>query len=166
MDDAFGHWLAGFIDGEGYFGIVVSGREKRSWGCRFTIGLRADDAAILQECHKQTGLGWLTSSPSRDPRWGPQWQWTISSKKDCIALMRLLERYPLRAKKAADFAVWREAVRCWAALGRGRPNPAASERMAELRAVLDGMRRWSSETPAHQTLEALNSAQLRLTDSA
>jgi hypothetical protein len=55
LDDAFGHWLAGFADGEGCFSIIR------------TVGQLAE----------------------------------------------FFTRYPLRAKKRTDFAIWRQAVELW-----------------------------------------------------
>jgi hypothetical protein len=61
IDDGFGHWLAGFADGEGSFNI---GHPKRpaapSYNCSFSIGLRIDDLPILEEIERRTGIGRLS----------------------------------------------------------------------------------------------------------
>lgn len=110
-DDAFGHWLAGFIDGEGSF--IIHGAERKQ--CRMCVKLRADDRAILDEIVERTGIGRVTHQPN-NARTNPQYGWLVITKADCQRLVALLERYPLRAKKARDFEIWREAVRQWVAM--------------------------------------------------
>lgn len=109
IDDGFGHWLAGFIDGEGCFRI---GETRQGFSCRFYIGIRADDRPIIEEIHKLTGLGHVNNRRAVGD-WNPQITWDISSKTDCYRLVCLLDRYPLRAKKKRDYAIWREAVLRW-----------------------------------------------------
>src|SRR5271166_5696143 len=107
IDDGFGHWLAGFIDGEGCF--FAGTNNNGSPSLSMTIALRIDDAAILHECQERTGLGKVYERrfPSLKH---PQAKWVVFSKADCQQLTALLRRYPLRAKKARDFAIWAEIV--------------------------------------------------------
>lgn len=37
----------------------------------------------------------------------------IETKEGCRRLVDVLDRFPLRAKKARDYAIWREAVLTW-----------------------------------------------------
>lgn len=145
----FGHWLAGFIDGEGYFGIN-RGRNK---GCPaisyrpiFKVALRGDDRAILVEIVERTGIGRVNDDPRGDGL-NPQSQWTVSGKANCVQLAALLDRYPLRAKKARDFAIWREAVAEWQALRQWGRQPADWSRIAPLRDALMGLRDFDSSVP-------------------
>jgi hypothetical protein len=120
----FGHWLAGFIDGEGCF-YIVNYKHTREGGYRmcFCINLRSDDVAILQQCAAVTGLGRLKARANRDSsRLGtrPGMEWIVGRKTDCRRLVELLDRYPLRAKKARDYAIWREAVLLWVDLTQPR----------------------------------------------
>lgn len=114
LPDDLGHWLAGFIDGEGYFGIRQ--HPKGPFQCVFSLGLRIDDSAILEELHTRTGLGSLYVDRARQRR-NPNAEafrvWLIMSKRDCVALIPLLERFPLRSKKRSDFEIWARAVRAW-----------------------------------------------------
>jgi hypothetical protein len=111
MDDAFGHWLAGFIDGEGCFMVYgPEGGHRRC--CKFTLKLRGDDVAVLVEIVEKTGIGRVRHQPNKQ-RTLPQYGWLVDTKADCVALVVLLDRYPLRAKKARDYAIWREGVAEW-----------------------------------------------------
>jgi LAGLIDADG endonuclease len=106
VDEAFLNWLAGFIDGEGSFGIYPSGRAMAT---RFTLSLRDDDAAILQEIVQRTGIGHLV----RRRRIGssrPQTKWIVYGAEDQVKLVEILDAHPLRAKKLRDYEVWRRAV--------------------------------------------------------
>ena len=153
-DDPFGHWLAGFIDGEGSFAIPCHPNRNKhapgqpTYGCAFEIKLRDDDAPVLAEIAEWAGFGRLSGRTSRadcklDEK--PQAMWTVRSKIECAALVDLLDRYPLRAKKARDYAVWREAVAEWLRVApprRGRPQDWS--RMAELKAVLETGRQYGA----------------------
>jgi hypothetical protein len=117
QDDGFFHWLAGFIDGEGCFRIQ---KEKRGgyYACQFSLKLRDDDRAILNECVCRTGAGivhrmaaYRTSKPGV--------RWAIQSRADCWKLATILDRYPLRAKKAHEYAIWRQALETWTTMQRG-----------------------------------------------
>lgn len=154
LDDAFGHWLAGFADGEGSFTINCS-RFHESLHTVFKITLRIDDRPILEEIQRHTGLGKLFERPARGAT-NPSVSWVVTGKRDCAQLVRLFDRYPLRAKKARDYAVWREGVREW-----NRPNAMTRtngqysigprrdwSRLAELRRQLMEARAYSVAEPA------------------
>jgi site-specific DNA-methyltransferase (adenine-specific) len=126
IDPAFGHWLAGFIDGEGCFHIHR--KPQGTFDCQFSISLRGDDMPILERCHRMTGLGTLALTKTAG---NPKARWTVSSKAACLALRDLLRAFPLRAKKAHDFELWSEAVTEWVNHERGEWDS-----MEEIRAVL------------------------------
>lgn len=141
VDAAFGNWLAGFIDGEGCFGIHPMRRGGVvCWAVRFTLKLRDDDRSILEECRARVGAGTIRTSPVRDGR--PQCAWVIESRGDCLALAEVLDRFPLRAKKARDYAIWRGALAEWANGERGHRWSGQRDwsRMAALRERLDAVR--------------------------
>lgn len=110
MDDAFGYWLAGFIDGEGCFVIQKNGNGARY--CAFRLALHHRDKPILETIAVQTSLGkvWSKHSPSQH---SPSAMWTVTRKAQCLDLVDLLEHYPLRAIKRNDFIIWAKAVRAW-----------------------------------------------------
>lgn len=147
MDDAFGNWLAGFIDGEGTFAIHRQNIDRRhdTYGCKLIVKLRDDDREILDEIVRQTSIGsviWKKPGLSgRNSR--AQVAWQVQSRSDCRAAVSILDEYPLRAKKARDYAIWREAVLLTAGLRNGG-NPSTMNapiwrRMGELREELSGL---------------------------
>lgn len=111
IDAAFGNWLAGFIDGEGCFSIGINNYRRPS--LRFDISVRLDDAAILGEIHEQIGIGKLIERPARYASMAagkPQLVWRVQKREECWRLRQLLDKYPLRAKKKRDYAIWRLAL--------------------------------------------------------
>ncbi len=150
MDDGFGHWMAGFIDGEGCF-IIARNTDKRRKGaayvryaCRMQVRLREDDADVVMEMRDRTGLGTVAFLQAHPSQWDrkPQVVWNVISRADCLALVDLLDRYPLRAKKARDYAIWREAVSLWAVVTpSGGPSTGADwEPLADLFGQLKAVR--------------------------
>jgi LAGLIDADG endonuclease len=116
LDRSFGHWFAGFTDGDGCFSIA---RVHDCFICRFYIALRADDASILYEIQDRLGLGvvYHRKTPSRKVPDGyvasPQKLFTVFKKPECIILRDVFRNYPLRTKKAEDFRIWSQAIDLW-----------------------------------------------------
>lgn len=142
IDPSFGHWLAGFTDGEGCFDITAVGLNK-SYICRFVIGLRGDDREVLTLARDATGLGSVTTKMKAGTTSNPQAWWSIHAKSDCVRLTELFDRFPLRAKKSRDFAVWRQAVQHWAAMPRAYKGR-DWQRMADLKCELTRGRRYQA----------------------
>jgi hypothetical protein len=109
--DAFGHWLSGFVDGEACFQIWTArvGRWSRG-GASFIIDLRADDVAVLRLIQSFWQCGKLRATArtngSREKR-----VFGIHCLDDLErVVIPHFDRYPLRAKKARDFIVWRRGI--------------------------------------------------------
>ena len=136
MDDAFGNWLAGFIDGEGCFRIAKRHQRYYAYGCFFSITLRADDEPVLWEIQRRTGFGRVRSYPHQR---NAAACYSVETRAECLALIEILDRYPLRAKKARDYAIWREAVQRWAAL-KHRGCLSTAETWAEVAELADRLR--------------------------
>lgn len=147
LTDDFGHWLAGFTDGEGAFVICrvttrrgkAAGSSVRTWpNCRFEIGLRADDIEILRTIRDTLGVGNLyVKKPNFSARPGTKMAavFIVHRIDDCLRIVEFFTRYPLRAKKRAQFDVWADAVHEMAK-GRDRDDALMVEyqaRLAELR---------------------------------
>jgi hypothetical protein len=125
----FGHWLAGFLDGEGCFFLkVVNRRQCGAYlQAHCAVSLRADDRGILEEIATVTGLGRVVDQ-KRHGSHSKMAAWIVESKADRFALIELLDEFPLRAKKRRDYALWREALFAYDALGlRPGARPAEAE---------------------------------------
>jgi hypothetical protein len=83
---------------------------------------------------------WQPASPAT-PNSSPQYHWRVTSKRDLAELVRYFDRFPLRAKKAGDYKVWRLAVAVYCAEGGRDP------RLAELREALVAGRAFNAEAP-------------------
>ncbi len=114
IDNDFGHWFAGFADGEGCFMCDYDKRDGRH-GARFVIGCRADDKDTLEYIQRSLGFGTLYTGSERtvkgtDYTSAPVTFLRIGRTKDCRKLVVLFDRYPLRSKKAKDYELWKELV--------------------------------------------------------
>lgn len=127
-------WFSGFADGEATFLLNLNLRPR--WGRptiapRFTLNLRADDVGVLRQLQAAFG-----GNVNLDPRPGgnsqPRYFWHVSSKAGMLALVHYFDRFPLRAKKSRDYAIWREAVLLYSAHGGG----AAFAELSALREAL------------------------------
>lgn len=151
IDRDFGNWLAGFIDGEGCFSILNSSYQ-RAWSCRFAIKLRLDDEPILRECQQRLGIGTIQYEGEDDHGGKPKARWSVHTKGDALKLIEVLDEHPLRAKKARDYVIWREAVVEWHRIGgprSGNHGMADWSRIEALKARLEAVRRYPvlAETP-------------------
>ncbi len=117
-DPPFGYWLAGLIDGEGCFRIHKS-KGGAYYACHFALKLRDDDAPILGQIVALTGIGTFHRDRTRSGNSKPCAAWVIQSRADCRSLISILDRYPLRTRKARDYEVWRRAVEAWERRERG-----------------------------------------------
>ncbi len=136
----FGHWLAGFIAGEGCFKIWQN-KNTESYTCRFKLKLRDDDKDILTEIVTLTRIG--SVQPERNGRGdNPSAVWVVENKEHCQNLVAMLDCYPLRAKKLRDYLVWRDAVQFWITAPRGTvaTGPRHRAKWAEMSARLKACR--------------------------
>lgn len=137
LDPGLGHWLAGFADGEGCFTTRKSGA---GFVCEFVIHLRADDAAILRQVHEATGLGDVSGPADREDGSSPMVKWVVRRQADCAKLVAIFDAFPLRAKKARDFEIWRRAVEQWIAHEPGEDWAP----LRELSAMLSSVKKYGS----------------------
>lgn len=118
IDPAFGHWLAGLIDGEGCFRVHM-GKGGTYYAAHFSLKLRDDDQDVLASIAERTGIGRIYFDAHRSGNSKPCASWTVQSMADALVLVGLVERFPLHTRKARDFEVWARAVRTWATMKRG-----------------------------------------------
>jgi len=115
----FGNWLSGFTDGEGCFRLARSRHPKyrdqyRSGFATFEINMRVDDRPILEQIRSFFGFGSITEHDSyAKDRNGERQAKLVCTRVRPLngIIIPQFEQYQLRAKKARDFLIWREAVR-------------------------------------------------------
>jgi hypothetical protein len=134
-----GHFLAGFIEAEGSFAVRPNNGGE-SWQCSMSLSLRDDDAELLADLARLTGLGVLSAVPARATS-KPQFLWKITSQPECQRLSELIELYPLRGRKRAEAAVWSRAVRALREGPRTPELPLAHRELRSLRRYVDPERR-------------------------
>lgn len=116
IESDFGHWLAGFIAGEGCFSITKSGNRHI---CEFRLSLRDDDGPIIEEIQNRLGIGSVTAINAQGQS-KPMVAWIVRRKEETLVLVSILDKFSLRAKKAKDYTIWRRAVFAWAAMDLDR----------------------------------------------
>lgn len=109
------HYIAGFIDGEGSFSVGIARHKTLRSGIeariQFSIELRADDREILDRIRATIGCGKVYDCNYERYGWYPHAKYKIGSVKEMKEyLLPFLDRYPLQAKKAKVYALFREVV--------------------------------------------------------
>lgn len=110
--DAFGHYLSGFADGEGCFMLCWDGSRK---DCRptpkavFQIALRADDEAILDLIQSYWQCGNLHRQKRHNGKLASEFHVNNLRQLTAVVIPHF-DRYPLRAKKRFDYAIWKQAA--------------------------------------------------------
>lgn len=139
MDNDFGHWLAGLIDGEGTFLIAKhKGRNKEGrplFNPLMLVRLRNDDHDVLAQVQKITGIGTLNTYSTKT---SPQSAWQVASKTDVRKLVSILDDHPLRTKKKRDYEIWKRAVDAYLRDGGLSPH------LAQLKSDLEAVRKHPS----------------------
>ncbi len=105
-----GVW-SGLIDGEASFSIVVDRNKTRKLGWRvqlkFQIGLHTKDLNLLYLLQQYLGdIGSIHLARNRDIV-----NYSLDSNEDLNKLIIHLEKYPLLTQKAADFLLFKQAVK-------------------------------------------------------
>ncbi len=109
------HYVSGFIDGEGSFSVSI-GRHKtlrRGFEIRpeFEIEIRKDDQEILERILITIGIGRIYDCSYDRYGWYPHAKYKITSIWDMNEyLFPFLDRYPLQAKKAKVYKLFKEIV--------------------------------------------------------
>jgi hypothetical protein len=106
-----GNFIAGFIEGEGHFGIAEA-NGGQSFRCLMSLRVRDDDAELLAWLRTRTGVGLLRTVAAQGNA-NPQVQWLVQTQADCRTLVELLTRFEMRGRKMREFAIWMRAVALW-----------------------------------------------------
>ena len=84
---AEGHFIAGFVEGEGHFGITEA-NGGQSFRCLMSLRVRDDDSELLEWLHARTGVGTLHAIPARATS-NPQVGWMVQTQSGCQTLVEL-----------------------------------------------------------------------------
>lgn len=126
-------WITGLTDGEGCFYTSLRSRsgtqaflgktgtryEGFEFSPRFSIRLRADDAATLDRIYRFFGVGHVVFNKalgvSRRGQSGsspnPTLEYRCSVLDDLLdVIVPHFERFPLQSKKHKDFVIWRKTL--------------------------------------------------------
>lgn len=99
-------WVAGFVDGEGCFSVIISRSNslKVGWRVRvyFYIGLHAKDRALLEAIQNFFGVGNIYSTTESLDRY------QVNSFKDIKVIIDFFDKYKLITNKGADFLLFKE----------------------------------------------------------
>lgn len=100
---------------------------------QFSVTLRVDDLAVLERLAAAFGGRINTYHVIRDTRNdSPVARWHIADKRSLARLAAYLDRFPLRAKKAREYPLWRRAVAIYCERG-------GSDEVGELHALREGL---------------------------
>lgn len=108
-------YVAGFIDGEGSFSVVIAKHKQKRLGLdarlNFGIELRDDDLEILLKIQKTLDCGRIYHLRYQKYGWYPHSLFKVSAIGEIRdKLIPFLRKNPLRAKKRLSFELFVQAV--------------------------------------------------------
>jgi len=111
-----GEYIAGFIDGEGCFTIVISKHKTKRLGVdarlHFQIEVRDDDQEILEYIQETLDCGRIYHLSYERYGWNPHVELKVSSFEEITGkLIPFLKKHPLRAKKRFSYQYFLLAVK-------------------------------------------------------
>lgn len=143
-----GNYVAGFIDGEGCFTIVISKHKTKKLGLdarlHFQIEVRADDREIIESIQETIKCGRIYDLSYKRYGWHPHVELKVSSLAEIDNyLIPFLKKYPLRAKKKYSFRLFLQAVDVFK-----RKEHLTLEGIEKLRVIRKNMNRYSKKDQA------------------
>lgn len=108
MDTVDTAWLAGILEGEGYFGAQKSLRPSGNYSKRISVRLEMTDEDIISRVADITGIGNI--GEYHRPGYRISYYWQVQSKTDASCIMRLI--YPYMGKRRRE-----QIERCMALIG-------------------------------------------------
>jgi hypothetical protein len=136
--EAFGHYLAGLVDGEGCFVLRTNtrngarGKSVVCWAA-FNIALRADDYEILELTRSFLQCGHVYYCPRKRNRENekPTMVFSVTRNRELLSkVVQHFDRFPLRAKKAKAYDIWKEGAVFLMARNDGAPKKWSPEEFA------------------------------------
>lgn len=114
------HYIAGFVDGEGCFGLQFRKdvKHKRpgspvyySWKAQFMITARKDERELFEKIKNFLGCGNIYDQKKYNIRQGDEIHYCVSNLDDLNNIISpFFKKYKLQGKKKNDFDLWTEAV--------------------------------------------------------
>jgi hypothetical protein len=110
------NYVAGFVDGEGCFTIIISKHKQKKLGLdarlHFEIELRADDEEILQRIKQTLKCGHIYHLDYSKYGWAPHVEYKVSSIKELRdKVIPFFKLHPLQAKKRQSFELFCQAAK-------------------------------------------------------
>jgi hypothetical protein len=148
IPDDLGHWISGFVDGEGSFNVPL--RRARDRGLPWRVSLSFNVSQLGSELPRLL-LRTLGVGTVRDRRDGVFYYEVTRPNELFERIFPFFERFPLRSPKAVDLAIFREIATL---VESGRHLSPAGIRLAlEMRSPMNrgGKRRYTE----YEVLEVL-----------
>ena len=109
MDEALGHFIAGYISGEGSFYISQPKSTLGQMQCGFTLKVHADDQELVEAVWLALGKAGRIYPP--DVKRAATVTLMIRSQNELVnAVIPFFDQYPLRGKKRDHYDLWKQAV--------------------------------------------------------
>lgn len=119
VDNGFGYWLCGLIDGEGHLLVrivdrthVVNNKEYSSieLSVGLQITLRNDDKSTLEYVLNNLECGHITTRRMKH-RWNPVCDYRVRKTADIIyRIIPIVDCCGLKTKKSKEFEMWKEVA--------------------------------------------------------
>ena len=109
-----GHYIAGFVDGEGSFHIAFQRRTDLKFGWQavpeFHISQNFTSRKVLEAIRKQLQCGYIKANDAAGKR-DKTLVYVVRDRKDLIRkIVPFFERFPLRTEKRKDFELFRKII--------------------------------------------------------
>ena len=89
-------WLAGIIDGEGWFRVRVQPRRSGHGNAGFQIGVKNTSMPMLAEImaiYDAIGIHYTFYASQKNPRWRPSWTVEVGRRRDTRVLAEAIRPY-------------------------------------------------------------------------
>jgi hypothetical protein len=139
------NYVAGFVDGEGCFTIVISRHKQKKLGLdarlHFEIELRADDEEILKRIRATLECGHIYYLDYSKYGWAPHVEYKVSSIKDLRQkVIPFFKEHQLQAKKRHSFELFCQAAQIFA-----RKEHLTLKGIEQLRLIRSNMNQYSKK---------------------
>ena len=109
-----GHYIAGFVDGEGSFHIAFQKRDDLKFGWQavpeFHINQNFTSRKVLEEIKKQLRCGYIKANDALGKR-DKTLVYVVRDRLDLIEkVIPFFERFPLHTEKRKDFELFRKII--------------------------------------------------------